>query len=83
MADPVLTAYDETTYGDLPWCDLPAAPGWYWFRIVPSTVIRGPARVVRIDGVLMSEAGTEGMRKPCTQFQRQWAGPLPRPVPCD
>lgn len=80
--DPVLLAYEATEYGDLIWADLPSGPGWYWFRIVPSTVVRGPARVLLIEGELWSQAGDDGSRRqPCSRFQRQWAGPLARPVP--
>lgn len=82
--DPVLVAYGETEYGDLAWADAPGGPGWFWFRVVPSTVVRGPARVLLIDGELWSQAGPDGARrKPCSHFQRQWAGPLPRPVPVE
>jgi hypothetical protein len=82
--DPVLVAYDETEYGDLSWTDAPSGPGWYWFRVVPSTVVRGPARVLLIDGTLWAQAGPDGWyRKPCSEFQRRWAGPLDRPVPVE
>lgn len=83
-SDPVLVAYEETEYGDLAWADTPSGPGWYWFRIAPSTVVRGPARVLLIGRQLWAQAGDDGShRKPCSQFQRQWAGPLGRPVPVE
>lgn len=76
----ILHAY----YGDLPWLDLPPEPGWYWFRVVPSTVIRGPVRVRLIDGRLVAMATAVSSystsEKPVEHFQRQWAGPLARPV---
>lgn len=74
----------QAYYGDLPWLDLPTEPGWYWFRVFPSTVIRGPARVRLIGGRLVAEAtaasGYGTGEKPVDQFQRRWAGPLARPV---
>lgn len=74
----------------LPWLDVPTEPGWYWFRVNPSTVIRGPVEVIRLTGpttLLMSgvthEAGLyllrESTLKRVEYFQRSWAGPLLRP----
>lgn len=71
----------QAYYGDLPWLDLPPEPGYYWYRTVPSLVVRGPARVRLIYGVLVCQVANDtGGEKPVVHFQRQWAGPLPRPV---
>jgi hypothetical protein len=75
----------------LPWLDTPTEPGWYWYRVNPSTVIRGPEYVMEITGptTLLTSGRTygpglyvyngEGM-KLASHFQRSWAGPLPRPM---
>lgn len=80
------------TLSPLAWLDAPTEPGWYWFRVNPSTVIRGPALVIKITGpatLLMSgQSYPAGLyvhdgwaaMKPASHFQRSWAGPLPRPV---
>lgn len=74
----------QSYYGDLPWQDLPTEPGYYWFRVVPSIAIHGPTRVRLIGGRLLGEVHSDGGgEKPVEHFQRQWAGPLGRPVPVD
>lgn len=71
-------------YGDLPWLDLPPTSGWYWFRVVPSVAIHGPTRVRLIGGRLVGQVHDGGNgEKPVEHFQRQWAGPLARPVPAE
>jgi hypothetical protein len=71
----------QSYHGDLPWLDLPTEPGWYWYRTVPSTVVRGPTRVRLIGGRLLGAVHSDGGgEKPVEHFQRQWAGPLPRPA---
>lgn len=67
----------------LPWLDQPTGPGWYWFRVNPSTTMRGPCLVRRdvVTDQLIVEGG-DGIfprGKPCAHFQRSWAGPLPVP----
>jgi hypothetical protein len=74
----------QNYYGDLPWLDLPTEAGWYWYRTVPSRVVRGPVEVRLIDGRLMGEVRSDQSGfKPAEQFQRQWAGPLGRPIPIE
>lgn len=73
----------------LPWLDVPTEAGWYWFRVNPSTVIRGPVEVIRLTGpttllysLVRLPAGlyTVSGWKSVASYQRSWAGPLARPV---
>ncbi len=77
--------------GKYPWLNTPTEAGWYWFRVNPSTAIRGPVEVIRITGrttlLLTGKVLETGLWvsngwdwKPVEQFQRSWCGPLPRPV---
>lgn len=81
--DQLEAAYDEGYFGDLEWQAVPTEPGFYWFRIFPSRVVRGPARVIRMQGELLGQvydSDSSGGFKPVGTFQRRWAGPLARPV---
>lgn len=79
-------AYADGYWGDSNWQDLPTESGFYWFRIPPSIAVRGPARVIRMQGELLgqvfdSESG--GGFKPVESFRREWSGPLARPTEPD
>lgn len=74
----------QNYYGNLPWLTLPVEHGWYWFRVMPSKIVRGPVEVRLIDGRLQGEVRSDASGfKPVEHFQRQWAGPIGRPVPID
>lgn len=90
-ADDLEARLRQGYHGDLPWLEIPPEPGYYWFRVIPSTVVRGPAHVFDIpEGYRMLSEGRvltaglytddgEGRWKRCDTFLRQWAGPLGRP----
>jgi hypothetical protein len=64
----------------LPWIDLPTEPGYYWFRVNQSTMMRGPVLVRRdvTNGDLIVQVN-EVFPRACAHFQRSWCGPLPVP----
>lgn len=92
IVDQLESTLRQGYYGTLAWEDQPSGPGYFWYRVGPSTVIRGPAHVFEFtEGYTMISEGRrldpglytgdgEGRWKRCDTFARRWSGPIDRPV---